>query len=96
MLCVPAPESPSTPNDGDNHPPNRDIEHGQQEDEVEKHEENDKEDEPLLRYHARYLLAIGSRRSRPNAFGVIFTPGGACLRLYSLRSTICATRATVA
>ena len=28
-------------------------------------------------YHARYLLAIGSRRSRPNAFGVIFTPGGA-------------------
>src|SRR5438105_3122692 len=30
---------------------------------------------------------MGRRRSRPKAFGVILTPGGACLRLYSARST---------
>src|SRR6266852_7753220 len=35
------------------------------------------------------------RRSRPNARGVIFTPGGAWRRLYSLRSTSWITRATV-
>ncbi len=42
----------------------------------------------------RYLLVIGRRLSLPKAFGVIFTPGGACLLLYSFRSTICTTSHT--
>lgn len=45
---------------------------------------------------AQYRLVIGSRLSRPNALGVIFTPGGAWRRLYSLRSTMRATRLTIA
>ena len=39
-------------------------------------------------YEGRQREAIGMRRSRPKARPVIFTPGGACRRLYSLRSTI--------
>ena len=39
-------------------------------------------------------LVIGSRRSRPNAFGVILIPGGACRRLYSARSTMRSTSST--
>ena len=35
---------------------------------------------------------IGTRRSRPKAFGCSFSPGGACRRLYSARSTSRATR----
>src|SRR5207245_7731951 len=41
-----------------------------------------------------YAFVIGRRRSRPNAFGVIFTPGGAWRRLYSARSTMRPTRRT--
>src|SRR3989442_483472 len=37
---------------------------------------------------------MGGRRSRPNARRVILTPGGACRRLYSARSTISTTRWT--
>lgn len=44
---------------------------------------------------ALYLLVIGSLLSRPKARGVIFTPGGAWRRLYSLRSTRRITRSTV-
>ena len=44
--------------------------------------------------YPRQRLVIGSRRSRPNAFGEIFTPGGAWRRLYSARSTIRMTRFT--
>ena len=44
------------------------------------------------RGHSAKRLVIGRRRSRPNAFVVIFTPGGACRRLYSARSTRPATR----
>lgn len=43
----------------------------------------------------RYPLVIGIRRSLPNARCVILMPSDACLRLYSLRSTITMTRATV-
>ena len=43
----------------------------------------------------RYPLVIGIRRSFPNARCVILMPSGACLRLYSLRSTIAITRTTV-
>src|SRR5579864_5262392 len=42
-----------------------------------------------------YLLVIGSLLSRPNARVVIFTPGGAWRRLYSLMSTRRMTRSTV-
>ncbi len=42
-----------------------------------------------------YLFVIGNRRSLPNARVVIFTPGGAWRRLYSLTSTRCITRSTV-
>ena len=44
---------------------------------------------------SRYLLVIGSRRSRPKARVVILMPGGAWRRLYSLRSTSVMTRCTV-
>src|SRR5438270_3731101 len=43
----------------------------------------------------RKRFVIGNRRSLPNARAVIFTPGGACRRLYSLRSTISTTLRTV-
>ena len=43
----------------------------------------------------RHREAIGMRRSRPNARPVIFTPGGAWRRLYSLRSTIWMMRVAV-
>ena len=33
---------------------------------------------------ARYSAAMGKRRPTPNAFDVIFSPGAACRRLYSL------------
>jgi CheY-like chemotaxis protein len=39
-----------------------------------------------------YLFVIGILLSFPNAFGVILMPGGDCLRLYSLPSTILRTR----
>src|SRR5262245_17238653 len=39
-------------------------------------------------------FVIGSRRSRPNAFGVILIPGAAWRRLYSARSTILTTSST--
>ena len=39
-------------------------------------------------------FVIGSRRSRPNAFGVIRIPGAAWRRLYSARSTIRTTSST--
>ena len=39
-------------------------------------------------------FVIGVRRSRPNAFGRSFTPGGACRRLYSARSTSASARST--
>ncbi len=39
-------------------------------------------------------MVIGSLLSFPKAFGVIFTPGGDCLLLYSLQSTIRITRMT--
>ena len=41
-------------------------------------------------------LAIGSRQSRPKARGRSLTPGGACRRLYSARSTSASTLSTVA
>src|SRR4029453_13373286 len=41
-------------------------------------------------------FVIGVRRSRPNAFGRSFTPGGACRRLYSAPSIIAIARATPA
>ena len=44
--------------------------------------------------YPRQRFVIGSRRSRPNAFGEIFTPGGAWRRLYSARSTMRMTRLT--
>src|SRR5437773_1406512 len=34
------------------------------------------------------LAAMGKRRPEPKAFGEIFSPGAACWRLYSARSTI--------
>ena len=43
----------------------------------------------------RYRFVMGSLRSRPKARGVTLTPGGACRRLYSARSTRAATRRTV-
>ena len=43
----------------------------------------------------RYQLTIGIRRSRPKFLGVIFTPGAACRRLYSFRSTALITRFTI-
>ena len=49
----------------------------------------------LTRRQPGQRLVIGSRRSLPNAFGDTRTPGGAWRRLYSLRSTIRATRRTV-
>ena len=42
----------------------------------------------------RKAFVIGTRRSRPNAFGCSFRPGGACRRLYSATSTSRATRRT--
>ena len=39
-------------------------------------------------------FVIGVRRSRPNAFGRSFTPGGAWRRLYSARSTRATARST--
>ena len=44
--------------------------------------------------YSRQPFVMGSRRSRPKARGVILTPGGACRRLYSLRSTVWITRRT--
>src|SRR5581483_7920653 len=41
-----------------------------------------------------YRLVIGRRRSLPKALGVTRTPGGACRRLYSARSTSVTTRRT--
>ena len=41
-------------------------------------------------------FVIGVRRSRPNAFGRSFTPGGAWRRLYSARSTSATARSTTA
>src|SRR6266511_595170 len=46
------------------------------------------------RPHPLHLLVIGVRRSRPNAFGRNFTPGGAWRRLYSARSIIATARST--
>ena len=43
----------------------------------------------------RYQLTIGIRRSRPKFLGVILTPGAACRRLYSFRSTALITRFTI-
>ena len=43
----------------------------------------------------RYQFTIGIRRSRPKFLGVIFTPGAACRRLYSFRSTALITRFTI-
>ena len=51
---------------------------------------------PVWPAYSRKPLVIGMRRSRPNALGVIFTPGAPCRRLYSLRSTSFATLRTVA
>ena len=45
-------------------------------------------------YPALNLFTIGRRRSLPKARWVIFTPGAAWRRLYSLRSTSVTTRAT--
>ena len=47
---------------------------------------------PLISPGQRFV--IGTRRSRPNAFGRSFTPGGACRRLYSARSTSASARST--
>ena len=44
--------------------------------------------------YPRQRLVIGVRRSRPNAFGVERTPGGACRRLYSARSISASARST--
>src|SRR5919108_231547 len=43
----------------------------------------------------RHRFVIGVRRSRPNAFGRSFTPGGAWRRLYSARSMSAIARSTV-
>ena len=51
---------------------------------------------PALACQPRQRLAIGSRQSRPKARGRSLTPGGACRRLYSDRSTSASTRSTVA
>ena len=45
---------------------------------------------------SRQRLVIGSRRSRPKFFWLIFGPGGYWRRLYSARSTSRITRATSA
>jgi hypothetical protein len=45
---------------------------------------------------SRQRLVMGSRRSRPKFFWVIFGPGGYCRRLYSAASTIRTTRSTSA
>jgi len=51
---------------------------------------------PRSTHHAsRYQFVMGSRLSLPKARGVILTPGGAWRRLYSARSTIRRTSATV-
>ena len=47
------------------------------------------------RFHGMYRCTIGMRRPIPKANGVIFSPGAACLRLYSLRSTFPSTSATI-
>src|SRR6202049_1657137 len=39
-------------------------------------------------FHSVYLWAIGKRRPMPKALVVTFSPGAACWRLYSLRSTL--------
>src|SRR5579884_1281285 len=38
-------------------------------------------------FQGMYRCAIGNGRPKPKALEVIFSPGAACLRLYSLRST---------
>src|ERR1035438_2059467 len=43
-----------------------------------------------------YFCTMGIRRPTPNASGVIFSPGAACFRLYSFRSTFRITSLTVA
>ncbi len=48
----------------------------------------------LHKSQSRQRFVIGVRRSRPNAFGRSFTPGGACRRLYSARSIIASARST--
>ena len=50
---------------------------------------------PRNNQNPRYQLTIGIRRSRPKFLGVIFTPGAACRRLYSFRSTALITRFTI-
>ena len=44
---------------------------------------------------SRQRFVIGVRRSRPNAFGRSFTPGGAWRRLYSARSMSAIARSTI-
>src|SRR5713226_4307612 len=46
--------------------------------------------------HGTKRCAIGNGRPKPKAREVIFKPGGACLRLYSFRSTRRATSLTSA
>ena len=48
----------------------------------------------VLAYEPPQRFVIGVRRSRPNAFGRSFTPGGAWRRLYSARSIIEIARST--
>ena len=43
---------------------------------------------------SRQRLVMGSRRSRPKFFWLIFGPGGYCRRLYSAASTSRTTRST--
>ena len=48
------------------------------------------------RVQLTYFCTMGIRRPTPKASGVIFNPGAACLRLYSLRSTLRAMSLTTA
>src|SRR5262245_41853419 len=57
----------------------RRLGHQQRRQTQEKNQEN--------RSHSVYFCAIGKRRPIPNALVVTFSPGAACCRLYSLRST---------
>jgi len=50
----------------------------------------------MISYHSLKRLVSGNLLSRPKARLVIFTPGGACRRLYSLRSTNFAVFCTIA
>src|SRR6266446_8872812 len=47
-------------------------------------------------HYTPVLAAMGKRRPEPKAFGEIFSPGAACWRLYSARSTMRITRCTSA